>query len=66
LFQSRSQIRREAERQKQAILNTFEKMRRKGHIDRTALSQFGIALAGPGAIKEEHEEEGTMVGGGAP
>jgi hypothetical protein len=37
LFSSRAQIRRDADRQKQMIVETFEKMRKRGRLDRSAL-----------------------------
>ena len=37
LFSSRAQIRREADRQKQLIVETFEKMRKRGRLDRSIL-----------------------------
>lgn len=60
LFSSRASIRREADRQKQAIMDQFEKMRKKGKLDRGALAQFGIApVASPEPIKEDPENEQT-------
>lgn len=63
LLQSRAQIRREAEKQKQEIVQTFEKMRRKGRIDRAALSQFGIPIGGSPPIREDPDAENE---GGSP
>jgi hypothetical protein len=54
LFSSRAQIRREADRQKQLIVETFEKMRKRGRLDRSVLLQFGVVV--PEDIKEENEE----------
>jgi hypothetical protein len=57
LFSSRAIIRREADRQKQKILETFEKMRRKGRLDRTILSQFGVNMPDP--VLEDPDNEGA-------
>lgn len=38
LFASRAAIRREADKQKQAIMEQFERMRKKGKLDRGALA----------------------------
>jgi hypothetical protein len=38
LFASRASIRKEADKQKQTILGAFEKMRKRGKIDRSALA----------------------------
>jgi hypothetical protein len=54
LFSSRAQIRRDADRQKQLILETFEKMRKRGRLDRSVLMQFGVVV--PEAVIEENEE----------
>ena len=54
LFSSRAQIRRDADRQKQLILETFEKMRKRGRLDRSILMQFGVVV--PEAVIEENEE----------
>ena len=56
LFSSRATIRREADRQKQKILDTFEKMRRKGRLDRSILTQFGVNFPEP--VEEEPANEG--------
>jgi len=37
LFSSRAQIRRDADKQKQKIVETFEKMRKRGRLDRSVL-----------------------------
>jgi hypothetical protein len=54
LFSSRAQIRREADRQKQLIMETFEKMRKRGRLDPAVLVQFGVAI--PEEVKEVNEE----------
>lgn len=54
LFSSRAQIRRDADRQKQKIVETFEKMRKRGRLDRSVLLQFGVVV--PEEVKEENEE----------
>jgi hypothetical protein len=54
LFSSRAQIRRDADRQKQLILETFEKMRKRGRLDRSVLMQFGVVVPEP--VIEENEE----------
>ena len=62
LFASRASIRREADKQKQAIMDQFKKTRKKGKLDRTALAQFGIAPVGgasPEPIREDPENEQT-------
>ncbi len=65
LFASRASIRREADRQKQAIMEQFEKMRKRGKIDRSALAQFGTPLHGESIsqpIREDPDNE-TVDGG---
>ncbi len=62
LFSSRAQIRRDADRQKQMIVETFEKMRKRGRLDRSALIQFGVALPEP-VKEEEGEQHHTQEGG---
>lgn len=63
LLKSRAAIRREAERQKQAILETFEKMRKRGKVDKGALAQFGINLGGHAAAETIEEEDTAELGG---
>jgi hypothetical protein len=58
LFASRASIRREADKQKQAIMEQFEKMRKRGKLDRSALKQFGIVPDEP--IREDPENEHTL------
>ena len=61
LFSSRAQIRRDADKQKQLIVETFEKMRKRGRLDRSILEQFGVAV--PEEVKEEDEaQQKTMDG----
>lgn len=55
LFSSRATIRRDADRQKQKILESFEKMRRKGKLDPSILAQFGVRV--PEAVQEDPENE---------
>lgn len=57
LFSTRATIRREADRQKQKILETFEKMRRKGRLDRGILAQFGVSVPDP--VFEDPANEGA-------
>jgi len=45
-------VRREADKQKQIIMEAFESMKKKGKIDNSALAKFGIDFA----IKEENNE----------
>ena len=53
LFASRASIRREAEKQKQQILDTFEQMKKRGKLDREVLAQFGV---GRHSIQEDPKE----------
>ncbi len=53
LLETRFHVRREADKQKQQILEVFESMKKKGKIDNTQLSKLGIDVA----IKEEPQIE---------
>lgn len=44
LLETRFQVRREADKQKQQIMDTFETMKKKGKIDNSKLAQFGLDL----------------------
>jgi len=45
-------VRREADKQKQQILEAFESMKKKGKIDNTQLAKLGLTVE----IKESPEE----------
>jgi hypothetical protein len=49
LLETRFAVRREADKQKQTILEAFEGMKKKGKIDNTQLAKLGLDLA----IQEE-------------
>ncbi len=49
LLETRFAVRREADKQKQTVLEAFESMKKKGKIDNSQLSKLGIDLT----IKED-------------
>jgi len=54
LLETRFHVRREADRQKQHIMETFEQLKKKGKIDNASLKKLGLASE----IKEDpHAEE---------
>jgi len=53
LMETRFAVRREAEKQKQTILEAFETMKKKGKIENSELAKLGLDLE----IKEEPHHE---------
>lgn len=44
LMETRFAVRKEADKQKQTILNAFESMKKKGKIDNTSLQKLGLDI----------------------
>ena len=55
MLETRSLVRREADRQKKQIMETFETMRKRGKIDPNSLQKLGINIE----IKEDPKAEDT-------
>ncbi len=53
LMETRFSVRREAEKQKESIMNAFETMKKKGKIDNTQLQKLGLDIE----IKEDPQRE---------
>lgn len=57
-METRFTVRKEADKQKQTIVNAFESMKKKGKIDNSSLQKLGLDIE----IKEEVQEE-NLAGG---
>jgi hypothetical protein len=53
LMETRFAVRKEADKQKQSILNAFESMKKKGKIDNSSLQRLGLDIP----IKEDPRED---------
>ena len=53
LMETRFAVRKEADKQKQTIMNAFESLKKKGKIDNTSLQRLGLDIQ----IKEDPNEE---------
>ena len=57
MLETRFAVRRQAEQQKRAMLETVERMKKKGNFSKEDLAELGFADAGIDTVPEEENDD---------